>query len=91
MKNTTEAQNERLNTIQRQNEIHSDNQRAMQIATETLQAASREIADNYDSLCNAPQVAQITDLSRHTIREDIKENRLKTIQRDIRNYIKKMT
>jgi len=63
----------------------------MQIATETLQAASREIADNYDSLCNAPQVAQITDLSRHTIREDIKENRLKTIQRDIRNYIKKMT
>tara|TARA_B110000977_G_C10808361_1_gene389252 strand:+ start:359 stop:646 length:288 start_codon:yes stop_codon:yes gene_type:complete len=63
-------------------------QQELQIAIDTMQAASRNIANNDDSLYTVGQVSKILGLSIHIIKKDIKENRLKAIQRGSRNYVR---
>lgn len=63
-------------------------QQQIQIAIDTIQAASRKIANKDDSLHTVGQVSKILGLSVYTIRKDIKENRLKVIQRGSRNYVR---
>ena len=63
-------------------------QQELQIAIDTMQAASRNIANNDDSLYTVAQVSKILGLSIHIIKKDIKENRLKAIQRGSRNYVR---
>lgn len=63
-------------------------QQQLQIAIDTIQAASKNIANNDDSLHTVGQVSKILGLSVYTIKKDIKENRLKVIQRGSRNYVR---
>jgi excisionase family DNA binding protein len=79
MKNRVEAFDVRIVKMQQQ----------LQIAIDTMQAASRTIADNDDSLYSVAQTSKILGLSSHIIREEIKENKLKAIQRGSRNYVRK--
>ena len=64
-------------------------QKQLQIAIDTMQAASRKIADNDDSLYTVAQTSRILGVSPHIIREEIKEDRLHAIQRGSRNYVRK--
>ena len=61
----------------------------LQIAIDTMQAVSRNIADNDDSLYTIAQTSKILGLSSHIVREEIKEDKLKAIQRGSRNYVRK--
>tara|TARA_R110002124_G_C8829881_1_gene504643 strand:+ start:343 stop:645 length:303 start_codon:yes stop_codon:yes gene_type:complete len=83
MRNTVESIAERMDLIA------INNNKAMQIAIDTIQAVSRNIADNDDSLYTVAQTSKILRLSPHIIRQEIKENKLKAIQRGSRNYIRK--
>tara|TARA_B110000285_G_scaffold228413_1_gene291362 strand:+ start:777 stop:1064 length:288 start_codon:yes stop_codon:yes gene_type:complete len=78
IQNTVEAFDVRIVKMQQQ----------LQIAIDTMQAASRNIANNDDSLYTVAQVSKILGLSIHIIKKDIKENRLKAIQRGSRNYVR---
>jgi excisionase family DNA binding protein len=82
MRNTVESIAERMDLIA------INNNKAMQIAIDTIQAVSRNIADNDDSLYSIAQTSKILGLSSHIIREEIKENKLKAIQRGSRNYVR---
>ena len=78
MQNTVEAFDARIIKMQQQ----------LQIAIDTMEAASRNIANNDDNLYTVGQVSKILGLSSHIVKKDIKENRLKVIQRGSRNYVR---
>jgi excisionase family DNA binding protein len=84
-----EIQNTVESIAERMDLIAINNNKAMQIAIDTMQAVSRNIADNDDSLYTVAQTSKILGLSSHIIREEIKENKLKAIQRGSRNYVRK--
>lgn len=78
MQNTVEAFDARIIKMQKQ----------LQIAIDTMQDVSRNIANNDDNLYTVGQVSKILGLSSHIVKKDIKENRLKVIQRGSRNYVR---
>lgn len=76
------------NTVEAFNVRISKMQQLLQIAIDTMQSEQRYIANNDDSLYTVQEVSKILGLSVYTIKKDIKENRLKVIQRGSRNYVR---
>ncbi len=91
MKNQIIMENEIIevqNTVEAFNVRISKMQQLLQIAIDTMQSEQRYIANNDDSLYTVQEVSKILGLSVYTIKKDIKENRLKVIQRGSRNYVR---
>jgi excisionase family DNA binding protein len=91
MKNQIIMENEIIevqNTVEAFNVRISKMQQLLQIAIDTMQSEQRNIANNDDSLYTVQEVSKILGLSVYTIKKDIKENRLKVIQRGSRNYVR---